>query len=145
MIHQEKRFTRQLMSYWEVCRGDSEMPSIEKFREGVFDEIWNKCIEIKIECGDYRIKSMGRDMISAYGQDFSGDLTNSTKNGFPGFFIYNDLDKVIFSQYPTEVSGYFGVSSTQVIVYRTCHLPFGNNEEIVNSIVIGLSYKMLGI
>ena len=144
-VHQERRVTRQLVQLWESLQAGDALPAIDDFQSRASEELWSHCLRIRVQDEEYRIESMGGDVIAAFGDDLSGQALAGTRLAFPDFVIHKDLDGVVRGKQPAENQGFYGLSGSQVILYRTCHLPFEDEDGAGPRVVVGLSYKVSGI
>ena len=144
-IRQERRVTRQLVQLWESLQAGDALPAMGDFQSKAPDELWAHCLCIRVQDEDYWIETMGRDVVAAFGGDLSGQPLAGTRIAFPEFVIHKDIDGVVRGKRPAENQGFYGLSGSQVILYRTCHLPFDDEEGQGPRVVVGLSYKVSGI
>lgn len=61
--------------------------------------------------------------------------------GFPVASIVKKIDKVVSKGVPLVDEGRFVDSSNKTVRYRSCLLPFGDDEGKISRIVLGLSWK----
>jgi len=142
---QERRVTRQLVQLWESLRPGEALPPLAEFRSSAAASLWSHCLEIRVRPDGFRIEAMGSDVVAAFGRDLSGQALIGNRIAFPEFVIHKDLDGVVRERRPAENHGYYGGTGSQVVLYRTCHLPFDDESGDGLRVVVGLSYKVSGL
>ena len=142
---QERRITRQLVQLWESLRVGEALPALGDFQANAPEGLRSHCLRIRVQPEGYRVESMGSDVVEAFGGDLSGQLLAGERLAFPEFVIHKDLAGVVKGKQPAENQGYYGLTGSQVVLYRTCHLPFENDGGDGPPVIVGLSYKISGI
>lgn len=140
----EHRLTRRLLNYWEMVRKDRTCPEIYNFNTAAVEDVWPYCFQVSVDSRKgirYRYEYMGKPIVDLYGLDLTGEAVDHGTKDFPGAVIHKKLAEVLEKQTPLSDEGHFPSKKGKLIKYRACLLPFGNPENGVTHVVVGLSCR----
>jgi hypothetical protein len=141
---QEQRLTLRLMRYWELIRKNSPFPEFFHFNSAVIEEIWPYCFMVSVDKareGSYKYEYMGEPLTELYGQDMTGLTVDPNMTEFPGGVIIGRLGTVVANKAPVHDEGHLVNKQGQLVKYRACLLPLGNEKMGVTHIIAGLSCR----
>jgi len=144
-IMEELRLTRRLLRYWELIRKDNDFPDIYQLNSSSIEDVWPFCFQVGVEIGQnthYKYEYMGEPIVRLYGDDLTGRAIEHNATNFPGAVIHKRIPEVVKGRTPLNDEGHFVSRSGQLIKYRAVILPFGNPEEGVTHVVVGLSCRV---
>ena len=141
----EKRLTERLTKYWEVLRQDGALPVFGKFNSAAIDDIWGNCILFTVNKSNDNEKSytfyrVGDKVKQLYHEDLTGNTLKAKQRAFKGAAVIKRIDEVVKDGSPIEDAGQFVSPDNKVVKFRSCLLPFGNDNEVTH-IVAGLSWR----
>jgi hypothetical protein len=134
----ERRITLRLLAYWEKLRGDRPMPSESDIRSEDILDLWDSCLLIPVKNlvrQDYTYTYMGPGIAEAFKLCLSGDNTHRLERGYA---------RVIATMKPVLEEGEFKSGPGEVIKYRQCLLPVGDDGE-VKAVFGGMRYKIFAV
>lgn len=141
----EKRLTDRLTKYWELLRQDNSMPVFNKFNTAAIDDVWGHCILFAVNKSNdnektYTFYRMGDKVKQLYKEDLTGNSLKAKQKVIKGAAIIKRIDEVVRNRNPIEDAGQFVNQDNKVVKFRSCLLPFGNDNEVTH-IVAGLSWR----
>lgn len=143
---QERRVNRRLIRYWEEIRGDRQFPAESAVDQQALSDIWASCFLVKViphANGGYafRYTYLGRELIEAYGEDFTGADIQSQLEATFGIHLRELLLKVMETKRPVSEDLDFTNRKNMVIRYRLCMLPLGPNDDTIQYILGGMRWR----
>ncbi len=144
--YNEKRLSHRLVHYWHQLKGDrDELPDINTFNHHAVEDLWPACLRVVItksgEHNLYKYEFIGEDIKRIYGKDLTGQQVTSTIRVLPGASVLSALDTPEPLSEPALEQGQFINEDHKVVKYRSCVLPFGNQNLPVSHAIIGLSWR----
>jgi len=144
----DKRLTKRLQVYWDSLRKDSPLPKFERFNGSALADVIGNCCwwsaEISTNSLDkkhrYTFLYMGSSIKEAVGKDMTGEILSSKIANFPATKIVTKMDLVMEQKIPMEDEGQFINDKHKIVKYRSCLLPFGNEDRVTN-VLLGLSWS----
>ncbi len=140
----EQRLTHRLLNYWQLIRKDMKMPQIEHFNTGVVEDLWHQCMMLSVDTRKgaiFKFEFMGDIIIKSYGKDICGQIVEGNNIAFPGTGVYKQLQALVAKPEPAEDGGFFLNDAGQMVKYRACYLPFGNEKKGLLNVIVGLSFR----
>ncbi len=143
----EKRLTSRLTSYWEMLRKEQPLPEFSKFNSSSIADAWDTCMTLAIQPSQdnnartYKYVQLGPKLVTMLGKDPTGSYVKAKQRGFPGARIIKDIDKAADSAEPLYDGGQFVTEKNKVVKFRSCLLPFGNANDGVTHMLVGLSWR----
>lgn len=140
---QEQRLTYRLTHYWQKIRKDKAYPDMRHFNQAAVEDLWPNCFRVTVDNKErhlYRYEYMGEAIRSLHGRDLIGQPVEMHVMTFPGKVIHKKFDQAASGE-AVEDQGHFLNNEGQLIKYRACLLPFGNEERGVTHLLIGLSWR----
>jgi hypothetical protein len=149
-IMMDKRLSNNLLTYWnEIKKNQDSLPNIDflDVKHPLINEIWDKCLLATItDLSDLTLKFeyIGSGIIELFGNNFeatSKERTNLSYN--PITKILGKTKAISFVNNPRAItdSGTYELIDGKITKYRSCLLPFGENNTL-NHIVIGFTWKV---
>jgi len=146
-MHQDKRLTKRLISYWENLRKQDVLPGWNKFNPAALADIMGQCCMWKVEISDknnnsqlYTYEYIGEDVQKALGRDLTGKIFSPNVRPFPAARIVKRINEIVESKNPILDEGNFVNEKNKTIKFRSCLLPFGTKEGEVTNVLLGLSW-----
>lgn len=137
----ERRITLRLLSYWEKLRRDREMPSEWELNPEDIGDLWDNCFLVHtkdLHRPDYRFSYVGPAILRA----FHGDSVMNRNDNHPhSESLLEHYTRIMNTLKPVVEEGQFVNSQGQVVKYRQCLVPLGNNGK-VEAIFGGMRYKI---
>ena len=139
----EKRITFLLLSYWERLRKGRLMPTEADIDPENLQDLWDYCFLVHVkDLGkpDYNYTYLGSALKAAYQGELAGDMLpdiatiNASK-------ITGTFAKVIESAKPLHDEGEFMNLHNDIVKYRQCLLPLGENGQ-VDAVFGGMRFKI---
>ena len=133
-IASERRQALKVVHYWDHLRGERPMPhedDLDLDHEAIHD-IWDHCFVVQlrdINTGkpEYNYTHLGTGIVNAY----EGELANTNAEGVVSLNaskLVGAYQEVIDSVRPVLHSGEFDNGAGQMIKFRQCLLPLGNEN-----------------
>lgn len=143
---QERRVNRRLIRYWEDIRGDRRFPDESAIDQQALADIWPSCFLVKVVSrGDgshaFRYTYLGKELIEAYGEDFTGADIHSQLVATFGIHLRELLEKVVSEKKPLSEDLDFTNRKNMVIRYRLCMLPLGPDDGTVQYVLGGMRWR----
>ena len=140
-----KRLSDRLIKYWDLIRKDEPLPRFEKFNSEAVSDVWESCIIFKVNASSgkqnsYTFYKIGRKVRDLYDEDLTGNTLNPRQRMFKGADIIRRIDDIIQDPKPMQDNGQFISADNKVVKFRSCLLPFGNDNEVTH-VVSGLSWR----
>jgi hypothetical protein len=139
----ERRITLRLLAYWEKLRKDRDMPHEDDINPDDIEDLWDRCFLVHVQDldkTDYNYTYLGQAIIDAYRHGLSKD--DPTGMASPNA---NDLAhgyaKVLKTKKPLLEEGEFLNLHQEVVKYRQCLLPLGENGKI-EAVFGGMHFKI---
>ena len=107
------------------------------------EDLWPYCFRVSVEDAEepnFTYEYMGDELKKLYGSDMTGLTITHNMRGFIGAVIHKKIQEVTQSLAPAQDEGFFVNGKGQLIKYRSCVLPFGNQQKLTH-IIVGLSYR----
>ena len=143
----EKRLSSRIIAYWDKLKGESEnIPEMSKFRPAMVEEVWDKCIKVKVEIKDgvprFKFEHIGAEVEKAIGKKAKSQDGMGIAS-VPGGRILSRVS-LLLSQLamPIQDQGEFLNEKSQMVKYRSCILPFGNKKGEITHVIVALSWRI---
>jgi hypothetical protein len=141
----ERRLNDRLTTYWNHLRQDDALPTFSKFNTGAIDDVWDNCILFMVNKShndnkSYTFYRMGDRVKKLYNEDLVGNTLKPAQKMFKGAAIIKRIDDAVKNGTPIEDHGQFVSQDNKVVKFRSCLLPFGNDNEVTH-VVAGLSWR----
>jgi hypothetical protein len=139
----ERRITIRLLAYWEKLRGLRPMPTEEDIDPDYLNDLWDYCFLVHVkdlDKPDYNYTYLGSALQAAYQGELTGDklpdiaTINASK-------LTGNFAKVIEKAAPWQGEGQFINLHNDVVKYRQCLLPLGENG-VVDAVFGGMRFKV---
>ena len=142
----EKRLSTRLLGYWNGVRKNDDFPDIKRFNVGAIEDIWPNCFRVSVDqrgrVPAYKYEFMGETIAKVYGRDLTGMIVDKSTRQFPGKVIHHKFADIIKECVPMQDEGHFINEKGDLIKYRACILPFGEQRKGITDIVVGLSCRV---
>ena len=141
----ENRLTSRLQSYWDLMRKDASLPNYSQFSKSTINDMWENCAVFTVlpattgETSSLSLLDVGDHLKSIFGNDMLGRPFRAQKRG-DGTRIMHRVDEVIRSKTVLLDEGQY-VNNNKIVKYRSCLLPFANNDERVTHVLVGLNWR----
>jgi hypothetical protein len=143
------RLTSRLIGLWKRLGDDEQMPDFSKLNVSNIDELWQNCMVLipLPHSGTSRTQTalkmyhIGRKLREVIGNAAVGNYIIARAQQFAGNKIIQRVDEVINQPQPVEESGQFVNDRHKIVKYRSCLLPFGNPQQGVTHVLVGLSWR----
>lgn len=141
----EKRLDDRLTRYWELLKKDETLPAFGKFNSSAIDDVWDSCVLFSVSKGStdnksYTFYRMGDKVRKLYNEDLTGNTLKPKQKATKGASIVQRIDEVVTHMQPIYDSGQFVSDRQKIVKFRSCLLPFGNDNEVTH-VVAGLSWR----
>ncbi len=142
----EKRLDDRLTKYWELLKKDETLPAFGKFNTAAIDDIWDSCVLFSVSKGgssdnkNYTFHRMGDKVRKLYNEDLTGSSLKPKQKATKGATIVKRIDEVVTQLIPIYDSGQFVSDNQKIVKFRSCLLPFGNDNDVTH-VVAGLSWR----
>lgn len=139
----EHRITLRLLAYWEKLRRGRDMPLEQDIVPDDIKDLWGNCfiVRIKDSCPpNYQFAHMG----DAVARVYRGALCEDNPESFicpDGVYLSGRYEDMLNTAKPIIDEGEFHNSHGELIKYRQCLLPLGENGRIT-AIFGGMRYKI---
>jgi hypothetical protein len=139
----ERRITVRLMAYWEKLRMRRAMPTEQDIDPDAIADLWDYCFLVHVsDLGKegYHYTYLGSEIKKAY----QGGLSEVDTNGLVSPNADRLADcymEIIHGQKPVVDEGQFCNSRGEMVKYRQCLLPLGDDGD-VKAIFGGMRYKI---
>jgi hypothetical protein len=141
----ELRLTGRLIKYWQPIKKDKNIPSIEKFSYDVVRDIRGKCFQVSVlrKDGEYDFvyQEIGDELTDVFERNLIGMRVISQTSFLPAKKMIENMKQAINSNTPIELNGQFVSKNSEIIKYRSCLLPFGNDKDQITDFIIGISWN----
>jgi len=138
----ERRITLRLLAYWEKLRRDRLMPVEDDINPEDIQDLWDSCFLIHVkdlEKPDYNYTYLGEAIARAYYNGITDDKFGMMS---PHAEAHADCyTKVIDTGKPLVGEGEFRNLHNDLVKYRQCLLPLGENGRI-DAIFGGMHFKI---
>lgn len=142
----ERRLTKRLEAYWKRISKEEKLPQIKSFNHRAVDSLWKNCFCVDVEVNEknrvaYTYTYIGENLHEIFGTSLLNRKVTSNVSFLPVKEVIVRMDELVFTPKFEEFDGRFIGNTSGVIKYRSCILPFSNNEEgDVTNFIIGLSW-----
>ena len=130
----ERRLTLRLLAYWERIRGDRAMPNENDINpEGDISDMWDDCFLIHTQDIDkegYNFIFVGNNLKMVLTGGMFDDPADMWKS-LNVRHLAPDLKKVLETQKPVIHEGELVNDAGQLVKYRQCLLPVGENNKVL--------------
>jgi hypothetical protein len=143
MNMQEQRLSHRLRGYWDNIAKGQELPVLQSFSPAAVDDLWPFCLRVVVINGEqhlFKCDYMGKELTTLYGSDLNGEMIDERGAKFSGMTIHRKLIEVLRTRKPLLHEGQFVTPKGQMLRYRGCFLPFGNQDGVTH-VIMGLSYR----
>ncbi|MBY0355632.1 MAG: hypothetical protein K2Q12_07875 [Rickettsiales bacterium] len=145
----ELRMTTRLLELWNRLSHDNSLPDYAKLNVTSIDDLWQNCMVLvpipKASSSraqtTLKLHHVGRKVSDVIGNASVGNYIVSRARQFAGEKIIHRIDDIIEQPMPIEESGQFINDKSKVVKYRSCLLPFGNSQEGVTHVLVGLTWR----
>lgn len=140
----EKRMTTRLQNYWEKLKSDQIMPDFKRFNCDALNDVWGQCFVVQVTQIDpimYQVEHVGQSVQEMFGQSLTGKMLSASIQSIPGATIIGDIDECVNHAEVVYRQGTFVNQKSKVVKYRSTMLPFSQTGEVVDNVVIGLSWR----
>ena len=141
----ENRLTERLVSFYTLIKKEKPFPDYARFNHTMIEDIWHQCFVVSVDT-NYGIKCkylyMGNSVVEAYGQNLTGVGVDPGAKKFPGAVTYKNMVTAVEKKSAYQDHGSFVNKNSEMIKYRACFLPFGNEKKGITHIIVGLSYRV---
>lgn len=142
----EKRMVVRLQAFWDRMRGQNDVPLSTGFSGNALEDIWQSCLTIKVtttkEKNLYFCEHVGSQLKQALGKDLKDKYFSSYETGgIVGRDFIKVLDESISTKKCVVSQGQFINPQSKVVKYRDCILPFKNNDNQIDMLIIGISWR----
>lgn len=128
------RLNEILSAYWKNLSGERPYPCENDVDPDALGEIWQSCFLIQVmpegRGPRYRYAYMGRELIEAFGGDYSQQEISETLMGEQNPPFLQSLDAIIASGAPISEENAFTNRHNMQIRYRSCLLPLGVQPDV---------------
>ena len=142
----ERRINLRLLAYWEKLRRGRLMPTVEEFNPADLPDLWDSCFIVhaaELSKPDGQYAYVGPSISKAYGNgNFSGSSGNLITLNPHACAAH--LLTVIDSGKPLLDEGEFTNASDQLVKYRQCLLPLGQDGKVL-AVCGGMHYKIVNL
>lgn len=142
---QEKRYTQQLVSYWNEIRHGSDMPDMDSFSPHNIARIWDNCMVISVhptdDDVDYIYQYVGQDLVRVFGSDPTGHQVLQHIPHMPTARIMSAIEENLQVPKPVMIESEFLDKDGCEVKYRAALVPFGHNRGRITHFVTVLSWK----
>jgi hypothetical protein len=139
----ERRITLRLLAYWEKLRGERAMPHEDDIDPDDLKDLWDRCFLIHVQDldkPDYNYTYLGKAIDEAYHHGLSQGDPNGMLSPNANDLAHG-YAKVIETGKPLLEEGEFTNLHQEVVKYRQCLLPLGQNGKI-EAIFGGMHFKI---
>lgn len=145
----DQRLTTRLIDMWNRLSTDEQMPDYSKLNVSTIDDLWQSCmVLIPMPRSNstrtqttLKLHHIGRKVSDVIGNASVGNYIVNRARQFAGERIIHRVDEVIDRPAPIEEAGQFINDKHKVIKYRSCLLPFGNVQDGVTHVLVGLTWR----
>lgn len=145
---QDKRLVNRLHNYWDLIRRGKPMPEIAQFNPATIDDLWENCLKMdlsKVQGGVvYSYSYMGSRLVKMFGRDLTGTVIDRSIAQYPYGVLLKKLELAASSGEFMLDENRFVSDSGNVVRYRCCFLPFGNETKGVTHVIVGMSDNSVG-
>ena len=139
----ERRITLRLIAYWEKMRKGKAMPTEDDIDPDYLKDLWDYCFLIHVkdlDKPDYNYTYLGDEIKKAYQGELSGSECGEVASPNAKELAVS-YEKVIKNCTPLLDEGEFVNMHNDVVKYRQCLLPLGENGK-VDAIFGGMRFKI---
>ncbi len=140
----ERRITLRLIAYWEKLRRGNVMPTEDDIDPDYLKDLWDYCFLIHVkdlDKPDYNYTYLGDAIKKAYQGELSSVEEGSMVASPNAKELAVSYEKVIKTCTPLLDEGEFVNMHNDVVKYRQCLLPLGENGK-VDAIFGGMRFKI---
>lgn len=136
------RINEQLVAYWHELRGDRPLPFEHEINSEKLADIWGGCFLVTVTPGGFGYDYLGRDLLEAYGDDWTGrEITETLLYPHPAA-LFAIFRQVKASGEPSTDDGEFTNSHGALIKYRSSVLPLAaHGQPGVQFLLGGMRWK----
>ncbi|MCC7260611.1 MAG: PAS domain-containing protein [Alphaproteobacteria bacterium] len=142
---EERRADRQLLLYWEEAKGKRTLPSESDMKPGDLSDIWGSCFLIRInkdaKSREFRYSYLGKDLVDAYGDDFTGRDVYDTLVSMHTNNIVQKIWDVVSTRKPIVDEAEFVNASKVHVRYRQCIAPLASDGEEVDCLIGAMRWR----
>ena len=135
---EERRLPVILLNYWKKIKGDRKFPFENSINPDDLKDIWEYCYLIQVNDLQNRLKVdftfMGAEIVKAYEQYLGDDKDLIDIISPRSSRLAQNFQIVINEMRPLLQSGKFKDARGNIINFRQCLLPIGNNDSKVDAI-----------
>jgi hypothetical protein len=139
----ERRITLRLLAYWEKLRAGRAMPSKDDIKSEDLHDLWENCFIVQVPTHrqtDFNYTHLGDAIRRAY---LGGELDEDVKKlaSLNAAWLEESHEQLQDKCEPLVQEGEFRNFYNEIIRYRQCLLPLGENGKI-EAIFGGMRYKI---
>lgn len=141
----ERRLTVRLQKYWDLLKKTSDLPNLAQFNSAAVEDLWPRCFMVQIDphnSNHFKFDYVGEDMVKVFGQDLTGMVADQRAKQFFGGSIFRGINEVMRTQTPATHDGHLTNEQGKLVKYRACFLPFGNGQQVMTHVLVGLSHRV---
>jgi hypothetical protein len=143
----EKRLTERMRVYWENISDNQDIPLYSRFNPNSLGEIWDSCLGIKVTNSNgkniYQFSHEGIKIKQTLEKDLKFKYINPSDNsGIINKSFINSLDECLDQRKIIMSSGQFVTDKGRIVKYRDCILPFKKMDGKIDTLIVGISWKV---
>lgn len=147
---QDKRITNRLIEQWSRLSQEGALPEYTRLNVSTIDDLWQNCmvlVPMPRAAASTRTQTtlkmhhLGKKVSEVIGNASVGNYIMTRTRQFAGDRILQRIDELIDNRNPIEETGQFVNDKNKVVKYRSCLLPFGNMQDGVTHVLVGLSWR----
>lgn len=145
-ITSERRLVNRLKNYWDMLRGESDIPNFAKFNSAQIADMWQNCMSFSVTLTAgrkkmYQCNFVGENVSAGFGKDLKDRYVSShDKRILPGANLTEAMDDAVDNRLFVLSAGQFVNFQNKIVKYRDCIMPFGDDNNVTN-VVVGISWK----
>lgn len=134
------RYHEFLRQYWDGIRGNRTFPLLNEVDVNAVKEVWPYCFVVEVDNDTYRYQYLGAELTPISIQD--GTQPHIARAfGNNSVQMIEKFSEVVTRQKPLIEKSEFSNSAGQIIRYRMCLLPMGNEFNHVGYIMGCVRWK----
>ena len=142
---QDQRLVTRLQNYWDLIRRGKPMPEIHQLNPSVIEDLWQSCMKIEATHAQggtsYSYRFVGEKLVAMFGRDLTNNTVDLRMSQYPYGVLVKALEDVMQTRKFALSENQFVNEKGNVVKYRGCVMPFGNEARGVTHLVVGLSDK----
>jgi hypothetical protein len=149
-IMNDQRLTTRLIDVWNRLSHEEDIPDFSKLNVSTIEDLWQSCMVLvpmpkststNRAQTTLKLHHIGRKVSDVIGNASVGTYIVARTRQFAGERIIQRIDELLDQPQPIEESGQFINDRHKVVKYRSCLLPFGNRQEGVTHVLVGLAWR----